>query len=153
MFGKICVLLTLAGVVLTCGCAAGLTEVDVDARIDSAVSTAIAGIPSQPTATPQPTIFTAAVPKVRAQSYEIVSPEDGRLRASLSLDDSGRVSLEFLDAEGTVRAWFVLLPDGITAHVLADVGGVARAGLTVSPEGEPRLLFQDELGNIVATYP
>jgi len=156
----------LAGVILTCGCAAGLSETDVDARIESAVSTAIAEIPTpqptatpqpiptlQPTATPQPTIFTAPLAVVRAQSYEIVSPDDGQLRATLSLDEDGRVSLEFLDADGMVRAWFVLLPDGIAAHVLADAGGVARAGLTVSPEGEPRLLFQDEFGNIIASYP
>ena len=156
----------LAGVILATGCAVGLSETDVDARIESAVSTAVAEIPTpqptatpqplptpQPTATPQPTIFSEPLAVVRAQSYEIVDAEDGQLRATLSLDDDGRVSLEFLDAEGMVRAWFVLLPDGITAHVLADVGGVARAGLTVSPEGEPRLLFQDESGNIIASYP
>ena len=145
MLMKICVL--LAGVVLTAGCAAGLTEADVDARIDSAVSTAIAGIPSQPT------IFTAPVSRVRAQSYEIVDPINGLSRAAFSLESDGRVRLKLLDANGVARAWLVLSPENKAAVVLADSEGAPRTGLTVAPNGDSQLLFQDELGNAIASYP
>ena len=144
----------LAGVILASGCAAGLSETDVDARIESAISTAVAEIPTpQPTATPQPTIFTEQLAIMRAQSYEIVDPEGGQLRAVLSLQDDGSTSLKLLDAGGIARAVLVLSPADIAALVLADAEGIARAGLTVAPDGEATLLFQDALGNVIASYP
>ena len=156
----------LAGVILASGCTAGLSETDVDARIELAISTAVAEIPTpqptatpqplptlQPTATPQPTIFTEPIAVVRAQSYEIVDPEGGQLRAVLSLQDDGSTSLRLLDAEGIARAVLVLSPADIAALVLADEEGIARAGLTVAPDGEATLVFQDALGNVIASYP
>lgn len=132
MLKKVAVL--LVGVILTAGCASGLSEAEVDSRIASAVATAVAEIPP-------------------AQSYEIVDPETALVRATLSLDEDGSVSLKLLDPEGVARVGLVLWPDDIAALVLADTEGVSRIGLTVPPEGQPKLLFQDALGNIIASYP
>ena len=145
---------------LLAGCQSGLSEREVQSRIDAGVAKAIASIPTPTT--------------LKVQRLEVVD-KTGKLAALLTTLETGRPTLALMDPTGEARAWMFLSEDGSPRLVLANRGlmvltdasgefraitrldakgvptiglgdsaGTLRSILRLSPDGSPVLLFNDQ---------
>jgi hypothetical protein len=78
------------------------------------------------------------------ESLRIVD-KDGNVRASLSTDESGRVSLLMTDDNGKVRAAVSVEKDGVPSVVLSSKDS-AKIVLQVHPEGETPMITLSHTG-------
>ncbi|MDA1257828.1 MAG: hypothetical protein O3C10_08310, partial [Chloroflexi bacterium] len=126
----------LVGVAALAACTGGLDESQVDERVDSAITTAIAGLP---------TIFNSPLSAVRAQSFEAIDA-DGNIRAQIAVTEDGNGRMFLFDSNGAIRAALGPTADGSSFVDLTDPSGVTRGRLVVNPDGQPEVRLFDEQG-------
>lgn len=152
-------------------CSGGLSEDEIQARIDQGVAKALADAQAKPAAA------------LQAQRFELVDAS-GTPRALLTTLEGGRPSLSLLDQTGEARAWiylssegaprlvltdrplFVLADqkdelrsvlrleaDGTPSFALGDAAGTFRTLIRLAPDGTPAVLLQDKDGKSVWAAP
>jgi hypothetical protein len=83
---------------------------------------------------------------VYASKFALRDPRTGKIRAELSHQTmpGGWAGMTLWDDKGNPRAEFKLWEDGTTHLVMMDAGRRTLAKLSVSPDGEPRLVLGDK---------
>ena len=88
---------------------------------------------------------------VAAGEFQLVD-EAGNVRAVLGLADKGTANLLIKDQKGNSRVVLGLTPDGASDFILADGGNIPRAEIRVPKQGQPNILFYDELGKVISEF-
>ena len=159
----------VVSLLLISACSGGLSEEEVQSRIDAGVATAVAMATSSPV--------------LQAQRFELVD-ENNNVRAFLSTLSGGRPSLTLMDQSGEFRAWLYLNEegsprlalidnpllvlvdkagefrsvlrleaDGTPSFTLADEAGTSRSLIRLEKDGSPVLLFQNSEGEVIWSAP
>ncbi|MCH8311034.1 MAG: hypothetical protein IIB17_11155 [Chloroflexi bacterium] len=131
--------------VLLSACGGGLSDAELQSRIDAGIADAMASIPTPEAAVPQSVI--------QAERFELVN-QDGVVRSLWTILEDGRPSFTMIDDLGEFRAWLFLSADGSpnlilvdnSRFILMDGAGEFRAIMRLDQSGLPSLDFRDETG-------